>query len=416
MVALNRSRSVQLDALSVCIHTRVPVLLWGDPGIGKTSTVVQLAQTLGLHLETVIAAIREPTDFAGLPYISKRISVRNRKLVVTVLAKQLQITEDDVEHNLAEVLAIFGSPAVSGGVVSFAPPLWAKNLLEKGKGILFLDEISTARPAVQTALLRVVLEGVVGDIALPKGIAVVAAANPPDQIAGGWDLTAPLANRFIHLDWKLDPERWVEGFTYGWPAPDILKVSDDWEKEYPEMRVFVGAFIKSKPELLHNVPKVETARGRAWPSPRSWDAGTRLLAAAKTTNLDPDTKRELEIVLLKGAVGGAALEFLTYRDNLDLPDPEEILKAPEQAKLPTRDDQLYATLAGVVFAIKNRNTPDRWHRGWKVLDLAVRTKTKDVAMAHAYTLAQNKPNGASAPNMAVFLDVFRKAGILGNKA
>ncbi len=416
MVAVSRSRSTQLDALSVCIRTRVPVLLWGDPGIGKTSTIVQLAAVLGIHLETVIAAIREPTDFAGLPYIAKRISVRNKKLVIKVLAKQLDLEPSEVEENLPELLGIFGTPSVTGGVVSFAPPLWAKNLVERKRGILFLDEISTARPAVQTALLRVVLEGVVGDVALPKEVAVIAAANYPDQIAGGWDLTAPLANRFVHLDWKLDRERWVEGFTYGWPAPDILTVSEDWEKQLPEMRVFVGAFIKSKPEVLHNVPTVETARGRAWPSPRSWDAGSRLLAAAKTTSLDPDTKRELEITLLKGAVGGAALEFLSYRDHLDLPDPEEILRAPEQAKLPDRDDRLYATLASVVYAIKNRNSPDRWHRGWKVLDLAVRTKTKDVAMAHAYTLAQSKPEGAAAPNMAVFLDVFRKAGILSTKA
>ena len=143
------ARSQQLDALTVCIHTRTPVLLWGDPGIGKTATVMQLADVLNLHLEIVIASIREPTDFAGLPFIAKRLSVRNKKIVVETLAKKLNLAEDAVETNLAELLMLFGTPTVNGGVVSFAPPLWAKNLVEKGGGLLFLDEISTARPAVR---------------------------------------------------------------------------------------------------------------------------------------------------------------------------------------------------------------------------------------------------------------------------
>ena len=62
-------------------------------------------------------------------------------------------------------------------------------LAEAGRGLLFLDELSTAPPAVQAALLRVVLERVVGDLTLPDEVAVVAAANPPDQAADGWDLS-----------------------------------------------------------------------------------------------------------------------------------------------------------------------------------------------------------------------------------
>jgi MoxR-like ATPase len=42
---------------------------------------------------------------------------------------------------------------------------------------------------VQAALLRVVLERTVGDLSLPADVAVVAAANPPEQAADGWDLS-----------------------------------------------------------------------------------------------------------------------------------------------------------------------------------------------------------------------------------
>ena len=113
-----------LEALSLAVAARVPVLLWGPPGAGKSSAVEDMCRSIDLTFEVVIASIREPSDFSGLPVI----------------------TENGVE---------------------FAPPRWAKTLAEAGNGLLFLDEISTAPPAVQAALLRVVLERVVGDLALP---------------------------------------------------------------------------------------------------------------------------------------------------------------------------------------------------------------------------------------------------------
>ena len=120
-----------VEALGVAVAARVPVLLWGAPGTGKTSAIRAMAAVMGLPCETVIASIREPSDFAGLPI-------------------------------------------VVGGEVRFAPPAWARRLAEAGRGLLFLDELSTAPPAVQAALLRVVLERVVGDLTLPEEVAVVA--------------------------------------------------------------------------------------------------------------------------------------------------------------------------------------------------------------------------------------------------
>lgn len=134
-----------LEALALAVGARVPVLLWGGPGTGKSSAVRDLAAAMSWPCEVVIASIREPSDFAGLP-------------------------------------------VVADGGVRFAPPRWARRLHAAGHGILFLDEITTAPPAVQAALLRVVLERVVGDLELPADVAVVAAANPPEQAADGWDL------------------------------------------------------------------------------------------------------------------------------------------------------------------------------------------------------------------------------------
>src|SRR3954465_13039585 len=163
-------------ALGTAAAARVPVLLWGAPGTGKTSAIRAMAAAAGWPCETVIASIREPSDFAGLPI-------------------------------------------VRDGGVDLAPPRWAVRLAASGRGVVFFDEVSTAPPAVQAALLRVVLERTVGDLELPDGVTVVAAANPPEQAAGGGELSPPLANRFCHLDWPLDARALADGFSGGWTAP-----------------------------------------------------------------------------------------------------------------------------------------------------------------------------------------------------
>src|SRR6202044_1676977 len=182
------------------------VLLWGAPGTGKTSAIRAMAEAMGLPCETVIASIREPSDFAGLP-------------------------------------------VVTGDVVRFAPPLWATRLAEAGTGVLFLDELSTAPPAVQAALLRVVLERVVGDLELPEDVAVVAAANPPEQAADGWDLSAPLANRLCHLTWEIDPKAVAEGLAGGWGPPQVPQLPDDWGAELGLALALAAPFLHVRPAL-----------------------------------------------------------------------------------------------------------------------------------------------------------------------
>ena len=58
-----------LQALGICVSARIPALLWGNPGEGKTAAVESAALT-GWHVETIIITHSEPSDFAGLPLIN----------------------------------------------------------------------------------------------------------------------------------------------------------------------------------------------------------------------------------------------------------------------------------------------------------------------------------------------------------
>jgi hypothetical protein len=83
----------------------------------------------------------------------------------------------------------------------------------------------------------VVLDRTVGDLVLPPGVSVVAAANPPEQAAGGWELSAPLADRFCHLDWAPSGRSIADGLAGGWPMPHVPPLGEGWEKRVPSPAV-----------------------------------------------------------------------------------------------------------------------------------------------------------------------------------
>jgi MoxR-like ATPase len=353
------------SALGVAVAAGVPVLLWGAPGTGKSSAIQALAAAQDWPCEVVIASIREPSDFAGLPVV------------------------------------------IEGGV-HFAPPTWATNLASAGRGLLFLDEISTAPPAVQAALLRVVLERVVGDLSLPDDIAVVAAANPPDQAADGWDLSAPLANRFCHLEWQVDALAVAEGLAVGFPAPVVPALPAEWGGQSRRARAELAAFLSIRSNLVSVPPLDRATAGRAWPSPRSWEMAAELLAAARAAEVSSAVTARL----VAGCVGdGPGIEFLTWLDELDLPDPEALLADPGSFELPERGDRAYAVLTSVAGAVAADATPERWAAGWQVMGRAGE-KAPDVAAMAARILARCRPEGATAPpEAAQFLPLLRAAGL-----
>ncbi|MBO1416018.1 MoxR family ATPase [Streptomyces sp. FH025] len=336
----------QLEALTLAVAADLPVLLWGEPGIGKTAALNQLAEALDLPLTTVIASVHEPSDFSGLPIVG-----------------------DD--------------PAQQG--VPLAPPDWAVRLVHAGRGLLFLDELSTAPPAVQAALLRLVLERRIGALQLPPGVRIVAAANPRSSAADGWELSPPLANRFVHLQWVHDHEVVVRGLGGVWPVACLPRLDPDALPSAVALaRRAVCELLTARPELVHRLPTNETRRGGAWPSPRSWDMTLRLIAFATAAG----SSREVLSLLVRGTVGdGPGLELMASMDRMDLPDPEQLLADPAGAVLPERGDLRQVVLDGVVAAVRNRPERARWDAAWALLARALEDGAPDVLVVPATTLA-----------------------------
>lgn len=362
----------QLAALGLAVSANLPVLLWGEPGIGKSAVLAQLAAGLDVPLETVIASVHEPSDFAGLPIIG-----------------------DD--------------PARDG--VPMAPPDWAVRLAGHGNGIVFFDELSSAPPAVQAALLRVVLERQVGSLRLPERVRVVAAANPPSSAADGWHLSPPLANRFVHLRWTHDPRTVARGLAGTWPLLAVPTVAAaKVTGAVARARGAISGFLTARPGLVHALPGDAEARGTAWPSPRTWEMALRLLAVGYASDVAPDGLAAAVV----GAVGdGAGLELLSYLEQLDLPDPDRVLADPSRFDLPDRGDRQLAFLTAVVSAVQTNLTRERWEAGWVVLAKGVEAGVPDVAARAAMDLAALRDKSWPVPaDIDAFFDLLQLSGAM----
>lgn len=357
-------------ALGIAVAAKAPVILWGAPGQGKTSVLEAIAENTGRDIRIVLASIREPSDFAGLP-------------------------------------------SIVDGKTRLIAPDWAQDIAEKGTGILFFDEISTAPPATQAAMLRVALDRVAGDLYLGDGVSIVAAANPPEIAADGWDLAAPMANRFCHLDWALPADVVRDGFSIGWPEVQVPTVNPETlAKALTNAKLLVGAFLGARPDMVTVIPKATADAGRAFPTPRSWEMAATLYAYAEAAGASGTARR----MLVSGTIGqAAAAEFLAYVADLDLPDPEELLADPSKFVAPTRGDRVYAIGASVLAAIKTNNTPERWKAAGKLVAAIADADHSDVAVAIGKRWMGLRPSADVIPDAAslkALTPILREAKVI----
>lgn len=271
--------------LTAIVPTRRATYLWGPPGVGKTDCVRQVAKNLGLDMIDLRAVLLDPVDLRGLPTIKKGTKGN----------------ADTAEWCAPSFLPLKGKV--------------------KGPGLIFADELAQAAPLVQAAFLQGILDHRIGEAELDPSWAWVAASNRQEDRAGAHRLISPLLNRFIHIDLEVSGEEWQ---TWAITAGIAAEVRN---------------FLKFKSTMLHSFDPSNNER--AFPTPRSWAFVSEILSV---------TPSDLLFHAVQGCVGkGAAAEFVGFMKTWrELPDLDEVLKAPESWPIPAKEPSVCYALVGSI--------------------------------------------------------------------
>ena len=245
-----------------CFKNKLPVFLWGPPGIVKSELVSGLCNDLNGHMIDMRLGQMDPTDIRGIPFFNKN--------------KEVMDWAPPIDLPDAEMAAKY--PII----------------------VLFLDEMNSAAPAVQAAAYQLVLNRRVGKYVLPDNVVIVAAGNRESDKGVTYRMPSPLANRFVHLEVRADFSSWF-----------------DWATANKIHKDIVGYIGFAKQDLMEFDPK---SASRAFATPRSWTFVSQFLED------DEATDAELVDLIAGTVGEGLAVKFMAHRKIASkMPKPEEIL-------------------------------------------------------------------------------------------
>jgi len=301
-------------------HAKVPTMIWGNPGGGKTSTVKFLGNKLGVSTEIRSGNKSDPTDFSGIPYLT-----------------------DGKNEN-------------GGKILKFSEPKYVQVMKDNPNGILFFDEITTCSPVIQVALLSIIQDCQFGEFEIPKTIYRVAAGNY-NNITGTHNMSLALMNRFCHIFYKMDIDLFVDGFVSGFENYEEAKINSPEDRKNKEnfYRLAVVNFVTQRPEYLDAFPDdgaVPDPRLFAYPTARSWDMVVDILSVLDEN--EPEYFGEL----IKGCVGEDAgnffIKYIKDYKGLEINIPDFVGKENEfRLPSPKRPDHVSQVMSSVVYYLKH---------------------------------------------------------------
>lgn len=188
------------------VDAGTPVMLAGQPGIGKSDVIAQIAQDRAEPMKDVRLVTVDPVDMRGLP-------------------------------------------AARGDRAVFLPTsLLPHEDVDGASGFLFFDELDKAPAMTQSAALELIWNRRVGDYVMPDGWKIIAAVNRTQDRAGSQRLNSALANRFAHVEMVADVDAWCQWALRNGVAAEAV------------------AFIRFRPELLNNFEPDRKVNA----TPRTW--------------------------------------------------------------------------------------------------------------------------------------------------
>jgi len=275
-------------SLLKAFEVKRPLFLWGPPGIGKSELVEGIARDLnGLMIDLRLGQM-EPTDIRGIPFYNKDIGKMD-------WAPPVELPDEEMAAQYPIV-------------------------------VLFLDELNSAAPSVQSAAYQLILNRRIGKYVLPDNVVMVAAGNRESDKGVTYRMPTPLANRFIHQEMKVDFASWQE-----------------WAVNNQVHKDVVGYLTFAKQDLYDFDAK---SASRAFATPRSWSFVSQLL----DDNVDAETLTNL----IAGTVGeGLAVKFMAHRKVADqMPKPADILSG-KVTKLDIKEvSAMYSLVISMCYELK----------------------------------------------------------------
>ena len=288
-------------SLLKAFQVKRPLFLWGPPGIGKSELVEGIANDLnGLMIDLRLGQM-EPTDIRGIPFYNKDI-----------------------------------------GKMDWAPPVELpdeETAAQYPIVVLFLDELNSAAPSVQSAAYQLILNRRIGKYKLPDNVVMVAAGNRESDKGVTYRMPTPLANRFIHQEMKVDFASWQE-----------------WAVNNRIHKDVVGYLSFAKQDLYDFDAK---SASRAFATPRSWTFVSQLLDDAS----DDDTTMNL----IAGTVGeGLAVKFMAHKKVAGrMPNPADILSGKVKTLEVKEVSAMYSLVISMCYelkgAIENKVEDKKFH-------------------------------------------------------
>lgn len=337
-------------AHAIATQVGVVPISYGPPGVAKTAWHAALAKLGGRKFLQCILRQMMPEDFGGIP------------------TPQFFLI-DGVQHQ--GVKQLLSEPMLRA---MHEPTL------------ILLDEFNHAGHDVMGAAQEWINNP-------PPNCWMAACANPVEQSTAGVELAAPVVNRMCVLEWDVP----IDGILAGWesgfmayPDPIIPLVPSDYlqvnGKYWGEQLM---AFRLRYPDMFEDgFPKDPNEACNPWLSYRSMTNCGRLMAACDAVGANKTTRTKL----INGTIGRAAgKQFLTHIADMDLPNPEDLLRNPSSLKLPVRFDRTRAILKSVLSAVQGTGA-DRWEQAFDVLEVAF-TQQPEASMAAEGELWRMMPDG-----------------------
>jgi hypothetical protein len=293
MFKLNISKIKSLLQV-VAVDNREPVMLWGQPGGGKSEGVQQLARDNNAELVDIRLSQYDSVDLRGIPTVTNGLTTWN-------------------------------APATLPFIGNDAFP-------DDRKIILFLDEINSAAPSVAAVAYQLINDRAVGEHKLKPNVIVIAAGNRESDRGVTNRMPTPLANRFTHVEVEVDAETWI-----------------DWAMDNGVHPLF-AAFFKFRPELISTFDPAKP--DKAFATPRTWWKANKYFATGMNSEL-----MNAAIAGAVGAGPAAEFMGFTQIWK-DMPDLKQLIKNPAKAALPDGVGMSYAVAVGLSGMMNLTNVDD----------------------------------------------------------